>query len=286
VASENLEKLQRDLQRIVDRKGDYVEDTVKQVSDAYYQSAKSLLDDVTEVLKGVDSDDVTAVAKIRNQILDESSMAADLIWQDFSERLDKTVGYIDDYFERTGRRPAIDKEVIETLKGAWPTPGVPGSGIAADIHSLSVYHQKELANAVTRNVLGGLDRRQMAQELAKKTGRTKAQAKQLAHDATMAFSRTVEAVKAKEAGFEYFEYMGPRDKVTRPFCSRYESKVLSRDEINALDNGQTGKGSSMIHGGGYNCRHDWNPVDRDWFDDDEWAEIRPDTLDTDEGPEP
>lgn len=274
MANKNLEKLQRELQRIVDRKGDYIEDTVERVADEYYSVARDLLKEVTDALQDVDSDDVGKVAAVRTKILRETERAAELIWKAYSERLDKVIDYIDDYFARTGHRPRIDRDVVEALKGAWPDPGTPGSGIAGDIYSLSLHHGQALANAMTRNVLGGLPRRQMVKELQEKTQRTRAQAAQLTRDSTMAFSRSIEAKKAEAAGMEFFEYMGPEDRITRPFCDKIVGKVFTRAEIEKMDNGQTGAGSVMIHGGGYNCRHSWNPVERDWFSDEEWAKIR------------
>lgn len=272
--SESLEKLQRELQRIVDRKGDFIEDTVERVADEYYSVARDLLKEVTDALKDVDANDVSKVAAVRTKILRATDHAAELIWEAYSKRLDKVIDYIDDYFTRTGHRPSIDRDVVEALKGAWPDAKVPGSGIAGDIYSLSVHHGQALANAMTRNVLGGLPRRQMVKELEEKTERTRAQAAQLTRDSTMAFSRSIEAKKAEAAGMEFFEYMGPEDRITRPFCDKIVGKVFTRAEIEKMDNGQTGAGSVMIHGGGYNCRHSWNPVERDWFDDEEWKSLR------------
>jgi len=76
-----------------------------------------------------------------------------------------------------------------------------------------------------------------------------------------AFSRTVTAKKAEELGFDLMIYLGPTDKITRPFCR----KLLNRDpaiytiaEIKAMSNGQ---GLPVLeYAGGYNCRHQWRPI--------------------------
>lgn len=77
------------------------------------------------------------------------------------------------------------------------------------------------------------------------------------------FSRTVIAKKAKDVGFDRFEYIGPDDNVTRPFCRRTlearDPPVYTEAEINDMDNGQTG--DVMANCGGYNCRHQWRPVE-------------------------
>lgn len=79
------------------------------------------------------------------------------------------------------------------------------------------------------------------------------------------FSRTVTVTKAQELGLESFEYMGPDDVITRPFCQHLledrDPPIYTIDEIEAMDNGQ---GLPVLqYGGGYNCRHDWRPVAED-----------------------
>jgi hypothetical protein len=80
--------------------------------------------------------------------------------------------------------------------------------------------------------------------------------------AAMTFSRTVTANKAEELGLTLFEYIGPDDKITREFCKdllrNRDSHVYTKEEIAGMDNGQ---GLSVqTSGGGYNCRHHWQPV--------------------------
>ena len=77
------------------------------------------------------------------------------------------------------------------------------------------------------------------------------------------FSRAVIAKKAKDVGFDKYEYIGPDDKVTRPFCHKVlnqrDPPIYTEAEINDMDNGQTG--DVMTNCGGYNCRHQWRPVE-------------------------
>jgi hypothetical protein len=72
------------------------------------------------------------------------------------------------------------------------------------------------------------------------------------------FQRTITAQKAEEFGIELFAYLGPDDGITRDFCAERVNQVFTIEEIRAMDNGQ---GFDVFtFGGGYNCRHDWNPV--------------------------
>jgi len=82
----------------------------------------------------------------------------------------------------------------------------------------------------------------------------------LAQTAMDELSRTMDAQLADVAGINRFRYVGGIIADTRPFCAELNGQVLTRKEIDALDNGQTGTGSVFIAGGGFNCRHRWLPV--------------------------
>lgn len=83
--------------------------------------------------------------------------------------------------------------------------------------------------------------------------------------AVMAFGRVVHLEKAKKAGFDKYLYIGPDDKVTRPFCHEHIGQIYTLEQIQALDNDQ---GLPVeIYGGGYNCRHQWRPVSDELADE-------------------
>ena len=67
-----------------------------------------------------------------------------------------------------------------------------------------------------------------------------------------------------EPPVEDFIYIGPVDSKTRPFCQDRVGNVYTNREIEDMDNGQTGLVFS--DGGGFNCRHDWDPVDKEIAD--------------------
>jgi hypothetical protein len=79
------------------------------------------------------------------------------------------------------------------------------------------------------------------------------------YDTTVSvFGRQVEAMKSRLD--DVFAYVGPVDQVVRPFCRRHVGKVFTKDEIDALDNGQLP--NVFLTGGGYNCRHVWQAVSK------------------------
>jgi len=58
---------------------------------------------------------------------------------------------------------------------------------------------------------------------------------------------------AEDNGIEQFEYVGPVDGITRPFCQDHTGEVRTIDEWDTLSNGQISPVS--IYRGGFNCRH-------------------------------
>ena len=74
------------------------------------------------------------------------------------------------------------------------------------------------------------------------------------------FGRQVEAIATADLPADQpFLYVGPNDHRNRPFCKAHVGLVLTRDRIEALDNGQLP--NPFITGGGYNCRHSWLAVE-------------------------
>lgn len=78
------------------------------------------------------------------------------------------------------------------------------------------------------------------------------------------FDRTVNGLKAADAGIETFIYVGPNDRATRDFCNGVLSDqdsgkgFFTREEISLMINGQ---GLDVFtSGGGWNCRHEWVAV--------------------------
>lgn len=77
-----------------------------------------------------------------------------------------------------------------------------------------------------------------------------------------AFTRTVTAKKADDLGFELMRYLGPDDKITRPFCEKVlhdaPAAIYRIEDIKKMNNKQ---GLDVLtYGGGYNCRHQWRPI--------------------------
>lgn len=106
----------------------------------------------------------------------------------------------------------------------------------------------------------------LAKSLAEKFEISLPRAKSLADTAISTFYRTVAdrgyqiAEKGLPANSILYSYLGPLDKITRPFCRPLETeartgKMWDREQVDAMDNGQLP--NVFLTGGGWNCRHQW-----------------------------
>jgi hypothetical protein len=65
--------------------------------------------------------------------------------------------------------------------------------------------------------------------------------------------REANVALAEDNGITDYEYVGPFDSLTRPFCKKHIGEVKTKDEWDSLDNGQIAPVSQFA--GGFNCRH-------------------------------
>jgi hypothetical protein len=117
----------------------------------------------------------------------------------------------------------------------------------------------EVATAVWRSVVQGVySQRKPADildDLATVLDKSLAEVGTLYDTSVSIFTRSLELLKSTGEDDERFLYAGPIDAKTRPFCLQHVGKVYTREEIEDLDNGQTG--STFLTAGGYSCRHQW-----------------------------
>lgn len=120
------------------------------------------------------------------------------------------------------------------------------------IQSLNV--ADDVRNTIAQSVMdlrfGAVTRTDMLRELYE-TGMPRART--MLDTANTGFVNIAHTKLAEDVGINKFRYMGARDKLTRPFCNAHINEVKTREEWEALDNGQ---GLPVfLYGGGYNCRH-------------------------------
>jgi len=146
-------------------------------------------------------------------------------------------------------------------------PAVPTA--AAQIAAVRTIHLAELLGegqrlteslqrAAVRGVVGTTPRRRLLSDLARTIDRSEAQIATLYDTTVSIYGREVEAASATPGKATRFVYLGPVDDKTRPWCLQYVGRVLNRQEIDGLDNGQIGP--VFLTGGGWRCRHQWTEI--------------------------
>lgn len=119
---------------------------------------------------------------------------------------------------------------------------------------------RALWQATVRGVFGARPVPSILRDLRDVLDASDARIRTLYDTSLSVFGRQVEALHAGNEADTVFAFMGPVDQKTRPFCRDHVGKVYTREEIDALDNGQLD--NVFLTGGGYNCRHTWMEVSK------------------------
>jgi hypothetical protein len=132
------------------------------------------------------------------------------------------------------------------------------------IETIALPIVKEVQTAwISSTFTGKPIREAMAEVGAALVNSTPAQAETLVGTAFNAIDRGVTAgtVDASDPDIVYL-YIGPSpddgDRITRKTCIHIVNKYFTRDQISRMENGQIA--DVFLHGGGWNCRHSWQPL--------------------------
>lgn len=103
------------------------------------------------------------------------------------------------------------------------------------------------------------------------TGYSLAQYSRLyARDMIMNYHNDVMMQKAADLGMTDMVYIGTIMSRTRRFCAQRVGNTYSKDTINGWKGKWKGKsGPALTYRGGYNCRHHWQPVRKEWLEEKE-----------------
>jgi len=173
---------------------------------------------------------------------------------------------------------SVDKDMIKTLKkNTWNNFKKFGDDARekiADLMYNSVAGRQpfsSLVDGISAALTGFRDKRGKSMSVY---------ADLYANDAIMDFHNAVHLKKSEDLGFKYYLYYGNVMANTRDFCSSRVMKVYSREQIEEWnDLNWTGKsGPPFTNRGGYNCRHHWRPVRKNWIDEDKLSELREEDL--------
>jgi len=116
----------------------------------------------------------------------------------------------------------------------------------------------DLLRPVTELAMGLSNQEAALASISKTLDISAGQAETWARTALQEIHRTSTVLLGEQAGLEKYQYVGPLDQITRPFCEEHINQTKTLEEWKALSNGQVG--TAATNGGGFNCRHRIIPV--------------------------
>lgn len=213
--------------------------------------------------------EIGRLANTRSDLLRIASEAGyDDLVQDYTDTVYKGVlEEIEAEYDKMGYADAFSGVDVQTLNMAAQYD-------LAELRGISQEASTTISRMIFQGVAGQADRVDTINQVrGQLSDYYKRWASGYVTTATHNFARLVEDQIQEEAEIERFEYSGPLDANTREFCQDLleSGESYSREEIAAMDNGQTPIGTVKTLGGGFNCRHRWEPAESE-FEQDEAVE--------------
>lgn len=205
-------------------------------------------------------------AEVNKLFYTRFSMKTKALVNDFksvSKVIEQSYSYLDEAVKFT----SIDNQTMNVLRdGYWRDYLAIGDQQKQKVIQ-SVYNQViggGSLNTLTNTIHGAL----MGSKSLGVTGRSLAQYSRLyAKDMIMNFHNEVNVKKSEDIGIKHFLYVGDIIATSRSFCKQRAGKTYTKDQINSWNHTWPGKsGPPMTHRGGYNCRHHWQGVKKEWLE--------------------
>jgi len=232
--------------------------------------SESFRDDLAEIAEGL----AASLGVVLEQAAEGGTFTAE------AEALSRAIaaGDLSVLLDEAGFTAAIDglmEQYSTVLAGAVDTfeaAGLPRSALSLDLSLLESLAAREesrwllygddMALVAKRAILGsvfeGTTLSDTVDMIVEQMGATLADATRDARTFVNGYARNVQSHIAEVAGLKHFLYVGPLDKITRPFCRPLVGKVLTEKQVGELRNGQIEP--VITYAGGFSCRHHFNPV--------------------------
>ena len=210
------------------------------------RQAQKVHSQIERLFAGQFSDDMKAIIK-------DFDSVQQIIKQSFS--------FVDESVKFT----SVDKQLMATLKDGYYQQYLSLGDTQKNKIVQTIYDQvlangkfSELVAEVSNAVVGRVGIKGTPLQVYAKT---------YANDFIMNFHNEVQLAKAETAGLTRFLYVGNIIRDSRQFCISRAGKSYTKSEINGWTHKWQGKsGPALTHRGGYNCRHHWQPIRKEWMD--------------------
>lgn len=202
------------------------------------------------------------ISKIKDNLVSLSAMDA---------------SYMSALLNREANADSIGK-ILYNYMGWDPEKGkfIPGGPFDSEARNLADigFAKKEAIKAVTT----GVGWKQFEKDFAElmygpegKPGLIDKRVRQGIFDVYQDFDRTLITQLAEENEIEHFVYQGGLMITSRPFCIERNNKVFTKEEIASWKElkfqGKTNPYDPFVHAGGYNCRHNYDPISPELYEE-------------------
>jgi hypothetical protein len=195
---------------------------------------------------------------------------------DFISQFKNSTAYIDAYFSSIVAEFGKNSELYKAILQAnidTTTETLLGSGLQANF-------KEPVIKILKDNVISGSDTKAARAVLNQFIKGSKdvdpkltRYVSQVANDSIRQFNRNYTKAISDDLGLTHFYYKGTKIKDTRSFCVARSGKYFTKEEVEswaslewAGKNPATNKQTIFILCGGWNCRHDLNPVSKELYD--------------------
>ena len=249
-------------------------------------SIQTLRDNIIGMVNKLDSSSAGKLEGIKVNLKQSQKIHKQMVGQfekDYNKKVNKMLG---DFSQ-------VDKVITRRYKALNESIEFTGiDKVMMDSLKLSTYSQyvqfgeqarNSIASAMYNSVAGGAKMSTLVNTIKGiLTGHKDAKgrpmtmyAKGFAQDAVMNYHNQVNIKKGEDAGFTHFLYYGDIIGTSRQFCITRVGKVYNKRQILAWDSlSWKGKaGPAFSERGGYNCRHHWRPVRKEWLQNEDKEQI-------------
>lgn len=171
-------------------------------------------------------------------------------------QLDALQAYAEDVLDKYGPGEVYSETSLRAIRMMI-------DGADADITRVAGDLADDVSRILRHAVLASGRQADLIAELADRVEQSISQMRALVTTSLAAFDRTLTVAHGKEAGVEWYAYLGPDDDVTRDWCSHWVGHRGRPEDFEATAD-RWGRDTQpkpvMAWGGGWNCRHDFLPL--------------------------
>jgi hypothetical protein len=231
---------------IIKRNNKIIDDRLSTLESAY-MNLKTRLDEYAKSNKN------TGAVSIANAQADVESMLVDTGYYDIARKDNSYAKFIKNseemYREAYGRKFDYAPVSVQELQ------------LMQEQHfnkflRLTANGRDAIAENVFNLRLGGIDLKEARESILELVDTSLARyVNTWVETASTSFANEAGVRLAEDNGITKFQYVGPEDKLIRPFCQKYLDEIKTLEEWDELNDEQGQIPPVSIYRGGYNCRH-------------------------------